>query len=204
MELLITNRKYLRVGGRSVLLWRTPVRVSVSYLFRIKIDGDYLLIRGSRHRTQFQPVGGVYKVHPAGLTFLSSLERMDDGYLPPDGRNADDLRFRIPGKNLVKFLAWFEAARDRELSPWREFCEELVTAGRVNAADFPFVDYDFVRRQINPIRFSDPAQCHELLIADIYEPVLTAVQEKALRELKLGKPSQDLVWVQSHAIERLF
>nr|WP_241158244.1 hypothetical protein [Adlercreutzia sp. ZJ138] len=35
--------------------------MSAAYLFRIKVGGKYLLIRGNRIKDQYQPVGGVYK-----------------------------------------------------------------------------------------------------------------------------------------------
>ena len=37
------------------------IRISFSYLYRIKIDNKYLLIKNSHGTELFQPIGGVYK-----------------------------------------------------------------------------------------------------------------------------------------------
>ena len=47
------------------------IRLSFSYLFRIEVDGKYLLVRGHRMNNQFQPIGGVYKVYDEGKSFLN-------------------------------------------------------------------------------------------------------------------------------------
>ena len=43
---------------------KKEIRLSFSYLFKIQIDGKYLLIKGNRLKNQYQPVGGVYKYYP--------------------------------------------------------------------------------------------------------------------------------------------
>ena len=39
----------------------TKIRISFSYLFRIKIQGKYFLVKNARGTGKYQPVGGVYK-----------------------------------------------------------------------------------------------------------------------------------------------
>src|SRR5690349_6727875 len=64
---------------------KSPIRVSISYLFRIRVSGRYLLIRGTRFPDQFQPIGGVYKLFPSGVARLkSSFGAVDDDIIPID------------------------------------------------------------------------------------------------------------------------
>src|SRR5690554_6335332 len=49
------------------------IRVSAAYIFKIEIDGKYLLVKG-RNIDQFQPVGGVYKRLPDSSKFFQDLE----------------------------------------------------------------------------------------------------------------------------------
>ena len=51
-------RKYLR--GK-IIKPTDQIRISFAYLFRIKVDGKYLLVRNGRNFDKFQPVGGAYK-----------------------------------------------------------------------------------------------------------------------------------------------
>ena len=46
---------------------KKEIRLSFSYLFKIQIDGKYLLIKGNRLKNQYQPVGGVYKYYPEAI-----------------------------------------------------------------------------------------------------------------------------------------
>ena len=83
------------------------LRVSIAYLFRIKIDNRYLIIKG-RRIDQYQPVGGVYKYHPEEVRDLfNKLDVRDDKLMPIDDHSRDDLRIRVPGRNLIEFLNWF-------------------------------------------------------------------------------------------------
>ena len=48
----------------------TEVRISFAYLFRIKVNGKYFLVRNERGTGKYQPVGGVYKVHSEEANYL--------------------------------------------------------------------------------------------------------------------------------------
>ena len=55
---------YRRIGlfVKSLIHWNKDIRFSIAYLYKIKIDNKYLLIKGNKIE-QLQPVGGVYKVY---------------------------------------------------------------------------------------------------------------------------------------------
>lgn len=193
--------------GSLRLLWysfryrKYSVRVSTAYLFKIHIDGEYLLIRGSRYRNQFQPVGGVHKVSPQGNAVLSSMGVTDDDLIPLDSVSYGDLRVRVPGKQLSRFFRWFSSRSGREDSPWREFQEELLATGILTATDFPHIMHNYLRRDVDPIRFSEWAEAFEILVADVYELVPDPQQETELRRLAAtGHP--DVAWATAQQIKR--
>lgn len=101
------------------------IRLSFSYLFRIEVDGKYLLVRGHRMNNQFQPIGGVYKVYDEGKSFLNQIRAIADTSMG-NFDETDDLRMQIKGKDYFKFWDWFGSMRDREYDPRREFEEELI------------------------------------------------------------------------------
>ncbi|MFJ3587463.1 hypothetical protein ACIQUY_29600 [Streptomyces sp. NPDC090231] len=185
----------------SIRYRRKIIRVSTSYLFRIAIDGKFLLIRGSRYAHQFQPVGGVHKISPQGSSSLSDMRVTDDDLIPVDPTSYGDIRVRVPGSMIAKFFRWFESRNGREDSPWREFQEELVATGIVSSVNFPHIMHNYLRREVDKIRYSDYADSLEILVADIYELVPNQAQENELRQLATsGHP--DLVWVSAQQIRR--
>jgi hypothetical protein len=197
----IVNIKNPKIWWISIRYANTRIRLSLSYLFRIKIDNQYLLVRGSRFRNQFQPVGGVFKKLPNSLAFFNSIEALDDDLIPIDKTSKDDLRIRIKGRYLIKFLNWFNSGQDREVCPWREFYEELIEPEFLPRNVFPHIFYRYIKRYGAPLRYSEPAQSLELLIAEIYEVVLTSEQEESLKRM-LTKQSDEYIWVDEDRIRR--
>lgn len=197
-----SNKHHLRLVGQMLRRPNEPIRVSISYLFQVQSSGRYLLIRGTRFREQFQPVGGVYKVFPSGVTRLkSSFGVVDDNLIPIDQSSDNDLRVRVPTKNILRFLEWFESAADRECTPAREFYEELIAPGILDQKDFPFPVVQFVRRHYEPLRYSDYAKSRELLIADIYELSMNESQSKLVDKAVEDHPDT-LMWATAEQIER--
>jgi len=183
-----------RIGGERV-------RISASYLYRIKVDGEYLLVRSNRRRDHFQPVGGVFKALPDGRAYLQSIGALDDTLIPIDHSSRDDLRIRLPGKRLPEFLRWYDSRLGRESDAWREFHEELIAPGILDRDVFPYAYARFVRQVRTPIRYSAPAQSAELLIADIYELLPTGPQLAELERLRAdGHP--DIRWADEGRIRR--
>lgn len=196
----VSNRRVLRFAWYSLVYARETVRISASYLYKIKVDDQYLLIRGHRY-PQMQPVGGVYKIFPSGHSSLQDVGAVDDDLIPFDERSDKDLRIRIPGKFIHKFVQWFEAARGRETMPWREFYEELLATDILPHAQFPYVLAEYIGRTYRPIRFSEYANSWELLIADVYELLPNTSQLSALRTLR-EQGHGSIYWATASQIQR--
>jgi DNA-directed RNA polymerase delta subunit len=160
---------------------KEDIRVSISYLYRIKVDGKYLLVKSNRILEQYQPVGGVYKKYEGANKYLDKLGIKDDNGFRIDADNKDDLRLRVPSKNLNKFIKWFENREDRELDPIREFHEELNNKNILPNNVFQYFRYRFIRQKKNSIKYSEHFKCNEILISNIYELL---PNEEQLTELK--------------------
>ena len=137
LDAIASNSRYMRLVYYSVRYSRQHIRVSASYLFRIKVDGSYLLVKGDRWE-QYQPVGGVYKISSGAKQVMDEIGALDDDLVPIDKISLHDLRIRIPANKLVAFVRWFESGRSRETSPWREFYEEMISPGIFSSTIFPF------------------------------------------------------------------
>ena len=116
---------YRRIGlfVKSLIHWSEDIRFSIAYLYKIKIDDKYLLIKGSKIE-QLQPVGGVYKVCSSFSTIerkLNIIFENERGFY-----EKEDLRFCIKGKNISKVLNWFDSRKNREVAVYREFYEEII------------------------------------------------------------------------------
>lgn len=97
---------YRRIGlfVKSLIHWSVDIRFSIAYLYKIKLDVKYLLIKGSKIE-QLQPVDGVYKV----CSSFSTIERKLN-FIFENKRGLykkEDLRFCTKGKNIGKVLNCF-------------------------------------------------------------------------------------------------
>jgi len=180
---------------------RRKIRLSISYLFKIKVDGKYLLVKGNRIPNQFQPVGGVFKRYRESFYALERLKVTDDNNVPIDDTSIDDLRVKMPALNVISFLRWYKSQLGREVSPYREFYEELIRTEILTQKVFPYLNYIHLKRHETGIRYSPHFKCYEILIAEIFEIRPTEEQTAALRELQ-EKSSDQYVWVSDDAIER--
>ena len=201
VEAWLGNRRWAKYIWLSVRNWNQNVRVSISVLYRIEIEGEYLLVPSARFPGRFQPVGGVLKAYGSGVSELRRLGVRDDDVVPIDSVSDGDLRVRVPGRNLVGFLRWYDSGLGRELSGWREFQEELVSTGILQQATFTSIREDALRRHESPARYSEWAGSHEIFIAEIRIVLPTEAQALALRRLKL-ESSEGYVWVSASTIER--
>lgn len=175
-------------------LWRgkilkkdSLIRISFAYLFRIKVDGKYFLVKNGRGTQKFQPVGGAYKYQDSEKQVLSSkFHIVDDDNIPIDESSQNDYRFYVHAKDLKKFIKHFDITVEREhvsdLS--REFVEEMI---KTQIVDFTEIKYRYCGRHFTEVLYSRYFQCYELLMADVVEILLTKEQEKKLRSLMLEK-----------------
>lgn len=194
-------RQRIRLWFKLVRMGDEMVRLSISYLLHIESSGKYLLIRGTRYPGQFQPVGGVYKRAASSMSYLHSLGVQDDNLVPIDATSRLDLRVRVPARNVMRVLQWFESGRGRELSPEREFYEEMLKTGLASSSAFPFLNYEYSHRFDRPLTFSAWAQCKEIIVADIFTVHLDANQEAAIAAAVSQNPNE-LVWATKNEIER--
>jgi hypothetical protein len=71
---------------------KKEIRLSIAYLYRIKINGKYLLVK-NRNRNFFQPVGGVFKTLPGSKKIFDKLNVKSDRILETEhGIAKRDLR----------------------------------------------------------------------------------------------------------------
>lgn len=199
---MFKNKKELQSILKLISISDKDVRFSISYLFRIKIDEKYLLIKGGRIE-QYQPIGGVYKYNDLFLSKIDEWGIMnDEGNIPLDDASKKDLRVRVPKKYVSTFIKWFESKKDRETTVFREFEEEVLNEIPEKSYLFSNSLFQprFIRRNNNGLKYSKHFDCHEILIADIFEIVLTKEQETALKELV--SKNTDFKLVSAKDIER--
>lgn len=173
------NRKRIKMYLDVLRFWNKDIRFSIAYLYRIKIANKYLLIKGE-HIDQYQPVGGVYKVYDS---FKELETRFEIRFENEVGFYEDgDLRFFSKGKYVLKILDWFNSRKNREVSVYREFLEEIITDNILPKEALRNIRIEYVK-QIEPrIRFSTNYQKEEILIFDIYEIYLPKEYENLISD----------------------
>jgi hypothetical protein len=175
---------------------KKELRLSIAYLYRIEVNGKYLLVKSNRLHDTYQPVGGVYKYfNPEGRRQLEELGMVTDNYIENDEISEYDLRIKLQERRqITAFLQWFINGENREVNPWREFYEELVAPGTLPQEHFGYIHYELVGQDFEPIHFDPFFKLDTLKYADIYRPkFVTPSQEEALRKL-VNKSSDDYIW----------
>lgn len=181
-EIIDTHDQGLKTWFDTQIKYRnTNLRLSFSYLFRIEVDGKYLLVRGHRMNDQYQPVGGVYKVYDEGRSFLNQIRAVADTSMG-NADETDDLRIQIKGKSYYKFWDWFVSMQDREYDPRREFEEELIDTKILPREAFQKLKYRKVWTHNVGVTYSQPLQIHEVVYADIFDVKLTDYQKQIIRD----------------------
>lgn len=183
------------------ILRNTDVRLSIAYLYRIKVDNKYLLVK-SRTRTYFQPVGGVFKTLPGSERIFDKLKVKSDRHFETDhGIAKGDLRVVLKGSNVIEFLEWFNSKADREISPWREFCEELISKDILPWKEFRYIDYKFRGIVQSPI-FTLDTGMKGMFLFEIYDLVVNDEQKPILQSM-MNENSPEFIWVDDYLIQRL-
>lgn len=200
---LIKHRKHLKKFIQcKIFLRNTEVRLSIAYLFKINIDGKYLLVK-SRIKNAFQPVGGAFKTLPGSEKLFSKLGvRLDRLIETEHGIAKGDLRVHVKGKHVMEFLDWFHTREDRETSPWREFCEELISTEILPWRPFRYIDYKFKGMIQSPIITLDSGG-KGLFLFEIYDLVVNDEQKPVLQELIRNGNTDQYIWVEDYLIQRL-
>lgn len=209
LEFIYTNRKrlWMSIFSKFLALRGKNIRFSMSYLYRIKVEDKYLLVKNNNFG-HFQLVGGKYKILEDTRSKLrTDFDAMDDPKLPNNGIMKDDFALFIPAKNAMKFLDWFNKGVDREVSHWREFYEELIVGDGesfLSLENFPYVNYNFRGKVLTPIKRTPGwDDCHEILQYDILDLVPTPQQREELKDLLKKGDSDKIKWASSNLIDYL-
>jgi|SRR5690606_2112649 len=207
IESAIVNRKHLWLAIYCSWLGFRGVRIrfSMSYLYRIKVDDKYLLVKNNNF-SHYQLVGGKYKILENTRSFLQKeFDAMDDPKLPNKGLMKDDFALFIPASRAIRFLKWFNSGQDREISHWREFYEELIEgkAQVLSKEKFPYVNYNFCGRVRTPVRRTPGWDCYEILQYDILDVLPTPEQRQEFKRLLEKGDTEYYKWADRHLIECL-
>lgn len=159
---------YRRIGLfiKSLIYWNQDIRFSIAYLYKIKINNKYLLIKGSKIE-QLQPVGGVYKVCSSFSTIerkLNIIFENERGFY-----EQEDLRFCTKGKNISKVLNWFDSRENREVTVYREFYEEIIKNNILPIEVLSSMRIEFLKQIKTKMSYSKHFKKNEILLFDIYE-----------------------------------
>jgi hypothetical protein len=169
---LIENRKKWNILKTIVFKRNQSVRVTVAYLFRIEVNGRYVLIkRHKKDRPGYQPIGGAFKyLKEETRECFDKLGIEPCNHVARDEDTENDLRIIIKKRrNLIDFLKWFESRKDREIDPWREFYEEMIEPGLLPIDAFKHIKYVFIRKHEEGIVKSSVFPVDEFRYAEIYE-----------------------------------
>ena len=196
--------------NRMKLFWLTKVwyrnqdvRMSISYLFRIKVKNNYLLVK-NRKGNYYQLVGGAYKTLPSSQAIFSKYSvRPDRRYQTTNGISKSDLRFMVPGKHVIQMIDWFHSQKDRETSQWREFCEELLTTSILDKHIFRYIDYSYALTLQTPLKKAKGFDYQEILIYEIFDLVPNPEQEAYLENLYNLGDTSEIKWAHPNIIATL-
>ena len=184
---------YLRALIRShEISNKTHIRISYAYLFRVEIDGEYLLIKNSHGIGKMQPPGHTYKLPYEEKLFLRNKYHVLDDDKVTNRKEKEDYRLRVPAKYLKPFFKRFIhridvlKTEDYELG----FKETLVNKGILDSDVFNNIAMQYIKRDVSRIEFSHFFQCYEMLVADIIEVVLNEEQRQYLRNMKNSQSEQ--------------
>lgn len=186
-----------------LLYWNKDVRMSISYLYRIQVNGKYLLVK-NRKWNYYQLVGGAYKAFPTVIPVYKKYGvKPDKQFATEEGIAKSDLRFMVPGRNVLSMIDWFNSQKDRETSQWREFCEELLTTGILDKDVFRYVDYTYAGTVQTPLRKAKHLPNQELFIFEIFDLVPNREQLPVLEALLQKGDTDEVRWASRSIIESL-
>ena len=190
LTFLIANWRNIWTAFKAIIMYNRDIRVSVSYLYRIKIKEKYLLIKGNRI-DQFQPIGGVYKSYDSFKSIMESLEARpeDKTRFYENG----DLRLILKGRKVNKFIKWFREGKNREISIYREFVEEIIDEYELPIDILKDIEIEFIKRITPRISFSKHFRTQELMIYDIFELRLSNESEKLIFDKIIVSDELELV-----------
>lgn len=168
VAILWSNRKNLKLLFETKIKHRNDeVRLSISYLFRIKHNDKFLLIHGDKIQ-QYQPVGGVFKHFNNFENVREEFHIKHDNEFDRQMKDASDLRIRSKGKHVTNILNWFESRKNREISLYREFHEELINSGFLSMHNRLDFSPEYIKTVKTDLHFSNHFHVLEIIVYEIY------------------------------------
>ena len=198
---ILENANILSIFILSKTIYRKyKVRFSVAYLFLIKVDDKYLLVFNN-DRQHYQLVGGVYKKFTESEAIFKELNISEDIVLKTSDEKINDLRVFLPITNASKFIKWFKKETEREISPCREFYEELILTNILPRSPFIYLNYRKKGTLITPIQNKkiNDFRYKQIQIFDILEFIPNDEQKKELYNL-LANGDQSIRFVTENLI----
>lgn len=161
-----------------------------------------MLVKNSR-RDYYQPVGGAYKTLPSSKQIFEKLKVGSDRLIETEkGIAKSDLRVYTKGINVIEFIKWFKSKKDRETSPWREFCEELLTTEILPHKPFRYIDYEYKTTIQTPLVKLDNGD-KGIFIHEVYDLIPNNEQEDILRALIDAYEPEKFIWADESLINSL-
>lgn len=182
LQWIIDNKKYLKLWIDTNIgkARDKQVRFSLAYLFRIKIDGKYLLVKNSKIANQYQPIGGVYKKFDSFDKIANDLEVTDEK--KTNFRVPDDLRVYVQSKNTIKFAKWFHTRKNREFNVIREFYEEIIDKNILEIQNLKDIEFEFIKTYDSGLHYTEQFDSYEILLHDIFEVRLKSNDAEKLKQ----------------------
>ncbi len=152
---------------------RHSARVSMAVLVRLPIGENVVLVTNRKYG-QPAALGGVLKYYKEAehkiVTELAAVSSTfairDDGY--DQQKFANDLRLKLPLKNLAGFLDWYESRLGREDYPLREFIEEMGEAGIAVGSDIDQIAFSRYQ-SVRTIRWEADNDWYSLLSWEVWQ-----------------------------------
>lgn len=169
---------------------KSNIRVSYSYIFRIEINGWYLLVKDEQGRNNYHPVGGVYKYYPEQIGIAEKFDGTYDGLFNDTQDTQNDLRLIIKKNRLKQFKIWFSKETEREnisnLS--REFKEELIERKILPDDIFNNIKYKYLGSYTKK-SYNETLKMDQIRHYDIIDLRLTNSQKSLLRNINKSPTS---------------
>lgn len=201
LQYIWTRKKYIKLWSQLTVgkARGKDVRVSLAYLFRIKIDGRYLLVKNSKIANQYQPIGGIYKRFASFSDVANKLEVTDEK--KESFRVTGDLRVYVKSKNTIEFIKWFQTKRNREVNVIREFFEEIIDRQILDANSLKDIKFEFIKTYDSGLHYASQFSSFEILLHDIFEVQLDQRSEDKLKQYVSSSPDKYLILAEQNDIQ---
>lgn len=164
--IIYIKRREIKIRFQSLLRFNKEIRLSYAYLYRIKFNNKYLLIKNNKI-PEFKPLGGVFKYYSSFKNNMEEWKIKNDSVknFYSDG----DIRQIIKGKKLSAYIKWFDSRKNREVTVIRELVEELDLKQEIIYDILLNSEIEFIRQVKEPIKFSVYFQMEEQKTFEVYE-----------------------------------